>query len=40
MTIDDKPVASPFKDKFVKVPHPAGINDPVNEKPSTVEPPA
>ena len=40
ITIPLKPEASPFKERVVNVPHPAGITPPVNEKPKTVEPPA
>ena len=40
ITIPDKPVASPLRANSVRVPHPAGTNDPVNENPRTVDPPA
>ena len=33
-------MATPSRVKDVKVPHPAGITAPVNEKPNIVEPPA
>ena len=36
----DKPVASPLKVRVVRVPQPAGIVEPVNENPNTVEPAA
>ena len=39
MIIPDNPVASPFKDRLVRTPQPAGTVEPVNEKASTVEPP-
>ena len=35
-TNPDKPVASPFKVREVKTPQPAGIVEPVKEKPKTV----
>ena len=38
--ISDKPLAGPSKSRSNKVPHPAGITEPVNENPRTVEPPA
>ena len=37
-TISLNPEASPAKSNVVKVPHPAGTVDPVNEKPNTVDP--
>ena len=39
ITILLKPVAAPSSVKLVSVPHPAGIVEPVNEKPSTTLPP-
>ena len=33
-------MATPSRVKEVRVPHPAGITAPVNEKPNIVEPPA
>ena len=39
-TIPLRPVASPLNERFTKVPHPAGMVEPVYENANTVEPPA
>ena len=40
LALETNPEASPWSESSVSVPHPAGMVEPVNEKPRTVEPPA